>query len=310
MEDWGNFLKNLGSAIGEGLQDIGTHTARAAAQANTVSAQAQSAQGAFNQASANQANSITDNRIAAQYGFNSAMMANANQFNMAAWDRSASWNEEMWERQAEFNREEAEKNRQWQEMMSNTQYQRAMADMEKAGLNPILAYSQGGAGVPGGATASVGGASMGSASAVMASGGLQGAESASVGNYNGQMEYMGGMLGLLSTILGGISTATDAASKIPEGGNILDKIFSRKGFEDFGSYDNEHGEHIAGSAENKADGRTYKRYMAELTKYFDGDLKKAQYHYVHLTTKQKQKELKDFKDWEYNRSAPINWVIN
>ena len=49
-----DFLVNLGAALGEGLQDIGTHTAKAAAQANNVSAQAQSAQGAFNQASANQ----------------------------------------------------------------------------------------------------------------------------------------------------------------------------------------------------------------------------------------------------------------
>lgn len=54
----------------------------------------------------------------------------------------------------EFNAAEAQKNRDWQEMMSNTQYQRAIADMKKAGLNPILAYSQGGAGVPSGATAS------------------------------------------------------------------------------------------------------------------------------------------------------------
>ena len=63
-----------------------------------------------------------------------------------------------------YNSAEAAKNRAWQEQMSNTSYQRAVEDMRKAGINPILAYTQGGASTPSGAQGTIGSASMGMAS--------------------------------------------------------------------------------------------------------------------------------------------------
>lgn len=49
----------------------------------------------------------------------------------------------------------AKENREWQERMSNTAYQRGMADMREAGLNPMLAFQQGGASAPTSAAATV-----------------------------------------------------------------------------------------------------------------------------------------------------------
>jgi len=59
-------------------------------------------------------------------------------------------------KQNEANADQARQQMAFQERMRATQYQTAVADLKAAGLNPMLAYSQGGAGTPQGATAQMG----------------------------------------------------------------------------------------------------------------------------------------------------------
>lgn len=62
----------------------------------------------------------------------------------------------------DFNSSEAQKQRDWQEAMTKNSYKMAVDSMREAGLNPVLAYQQGGVSTPSGASASASGSTSSS----------------------------------------------------------------------------------------------------------------------------------------------------
>lgn len=151
----------------------------------------------YNQAPINAMSNPTDSSSWTQLasGFGNTWLGEALGFNafsdQAAYERDQQMANQQFYRdmvkldeQNAFNRDEAQKSRDFQERMSNTSYQRAVKDMQLAGINPVLAYQHGGASTPSGATASSGSGGASSGGRTFAS------KSNALG---GILSFMGGM---------------------------------------------------------------------------------------------------------------------